>query len=76
MIMSKVVDGKAPTYPNSKVPKPPEGFAWEDISYVIGGFGWKALFTDKDGYIITGPPGATGAAVAAATAAVTATDRP
>ena len=37
MIMSKVVDGKAPSFPNSKVPKPPEGYSWEDISYVIGG---------------------------------------
>lgn len=31
----------------------PEGYTWEDISYVIGGFKTKANFVDKAGYIIT-----------------------
>ena len=31
----------------------PEGYAWEDISYVIGGANWKARFVDTEGYIIT-----------------------
>jgi Bacterial Ig domain/Cytochrome c554 and c-prime len=51
--INKVVDGKAPTYPHSEVPTPPTGYSWADITYVIGGYGWKARFMDKDGYILT-----------------------
>ncbi len=51
--VNKVVDGQPPTYPFSSVPSPPEGFTWNDITYVIGGYGWKARFMDKDGYILT-----------------------
>jgi hypothetical protein len=49
-----VVDGQPPTYPFSELPSPPEGYTWEDISYVIGGYNWKARFIDQDGFIITG----------------------
>ena len=52
--LNKVVDGQPPTYPFSKVSDPPEGYTWDDISYVIGGYGWKARFIDQQGYIITG----------------------
>ncbi len=52
--LNKVVDSQPPKYPYSKVPNPPEGYTWDDISYVIGGYGWKARFIDKEGYIITG----------------------
>jgi hypothetical protein len=31
----------------------PEGYAWSDIRYVIGGARWKARFLDHEGYIIT-----------------------
>ena len=31
----------------------PAGKTWDDISYVVGGFGTKALYLDNDGYIIT-----------------------
>ena len=31
----------------------PEGYTWDDISYVIGGKNWKARYMDKKGYIIT-----------------------
>jgi hypothetical protein len=31
----------------------PKGYTWDDISYVIGGFNWKARYMDKKGYIIT-----------------------
>lgn len=31
----------------------PIGFAWDDISYVIGGYKWKSRYIDTDGYIIT-----------------------
>ena len=48
------VDGGAPSYPFSTLPGPPEGYTWEDISYVLGGFGWKARFLDREGYLVTG----------------------
>lgn len=52
--LNKIVDGQPPDYPFSDVPDPPEGYTWDDILYVIGGYGWKARFIDQDGYIITG----------------------
>ncbi|MEJ5375338.1 MAG: multiheme c-type cytochrome [bacterium] len=52
--VSKVVDGKAPERPFTQIPSPPEGYSWSDISYLIGGYAWKARFMDKKGYIITG----------------------
>ncbi|MDF1525145.1 MAG: cytochrome c3 family protein [bacterium] len=36
----------------AKLPLPP-GWAWEDISYVIGGANWKARYIDKKGFIVT-----------------------
>ena len=48
------VYGSAPAYPFSSLCGPPEGYAWTDISYVLGGFGWKARFLDREGYLITG----------------------
>lgn len=36
------------------IPGPPEGYTWNDISLVIGGFGWKARFIDNDGYLVAG----------------------
>ena len=53
-MMNEVVDGQPPDYPFSEIPRPPEGYEWTDISYVIGGYGWKARFIDQEGYIITG----------------------
>jgi len=52
--LNKVTDGKPPVYPFSEVPDVPAGYTWDDITYVIGGYGWKARFLDKKGYIITG----------------------
>lgn len=31
----------------------PAGYGWGDITYMIGGYGWKARFLDSDGFIIT-----------------------
>ena len=56
--LNKVVDGKPPAYPFRKLTKLQEGYTWEDISYVIGGYWWKARFMDQDGFIITDAPGA------------------
>ncbi len=33
---------------------PPAGYTWADISYTIGGYGWKMRWMDSNGYIITG----------------------
>lgn len=52
--LNQVVDGQPPDYPFSEVPEPPAGYTWDDISYVIGGYNWKARFIDNQGYIITG----------------------
>ena len=57
--LNKVVDGQPPEYPFTELPSLPEGYTWDDISYVIGGYGWKARFMDQQGYIITDRPGAT-----------------
>ena len=57
--LNRVVDGQPPEYPFSEVPSPPEGYTWDDILYVIGGYGWKARFIDQEGFIITGDENAT-----------------
>jgi hypothetical protein len=58
--LNPVVDGQAPDYPFTSVPNPPDGYTWDDILYVIGGYNWKARFVNKEGYIITDAPGSTG----------------
>jgi hypothetical protein len=57
--LNAVVDGTPPQYPFTEVPEPPEGYTWDDVSYVIGGYNWKARFIDKNGFIITGDENAT-----------------
>jgi hypothetical protein len=50
--------GQPPTYPaqaaRADVSNPPVGYAWDDISYVIGGYIRKAKFIDQGGFIVTG----------------------
>jgi hypothetical protein len=58
--LSKVADGQEPELPFSKLGDPPQGYTWNDVSYVLGGYGWQAIFTDKGGYIITDEPGKSG----------------
>ena len=58
--LNPVIDGQAPAYPFTKITQLPEGWKWEDILYVIGGYNWKARFVNKEGYIITDEPGKTG----------------
>jgi hypothetical protein len=36
----------------------PEGYTWDEISYVIGGYKWKSRYMDNNGYIITQGKGA------------------
>jgi hypothetical protein len=57
--LNKVVGGRPPDYPFTEVPSPPEGYTWNDVTYVIGGYNWKARFIGKDGFIITGEEGDT-----------------
>jgi hypothetical protein len=52
--LNRVVDGQPPQYPFSQVPSPPEGYTWDDVSYVVGGYQWKARFVGHDGFILTG----------------------
>ena len=56
----KIADGISPTYPFTKIIEPPAGYTWNEISYVIGGYNWKALFVDINGYIVTDAPGKSG----------------
>lgn len=54
------VAGKSPTYPFTQISSLPRGYTPQDISYIIGGYFWKAIFINSKGYIITDPPDATG----------------
>jgi len=54
--LNPVIDGRSPAYPFTRLVTPPEGYTWDDISYVIGGYNWKARFMDLEGYIITDRP--------------------
>ena len=58
--LNTIESGNPPEFPYRKLSSPPEGYNWEDISYVIGGYWWKARFMDKEGYIVTDEPGKTG----------------
>jgi hypothetical protein len=58
--LSKIVDGKAPNFPVTSLDQLPAGYTWNDILYVIGGYNWKALFVNTQGYIITDEPGKSG----------------
>jgi ribosomal protein S27AE len=55
--LNKAADVQAGNYyPDfcSSLPGPPAGYDWPDVTYVIGGYWWKARFTDTAGYIVTG----------------------
>lgn len=50
------IQGGPPQFPagtSAGVPNPPRGFQWSDISYVIGGYRKRALFIDRDGFLLT-----------------------
>jgi hypothetical protein len=56
--LTKIENGEPPSFPyddqTGGVTDPPDGYTWDDITYVIGGYGWKARFIDSKGFIITG----------------------
>ncbi len=55
--LTPVTDGKIADYPFTQISSLPQGYSPNDISYVIGGYNWKTIFVDSQGYIITGAPG-------------------
>jgi len=58
--LTPVVDGQPPEYPFTELTQPPDGYTWDDISYVVGGFNLKARFLNQEGYIITDAPNTSG----------------
>jgi hypothetical protein len=58
--MVKVNDARPDDPPYSSLPAQPptddtgRAYTWNEISYIIGGFAWKAAFADAKGYLITG----------------------
>ena len=34
---------------------PPTDHSWGDIAYMLGGWAWKAVFVDDEGWVVTGP---------------------
>lgn len=59
-ILNKIEDGQPPEYPFTELSELPEGWTWDDILYVIGGYNWKARFVDSEGHIVTDEPGNSG----------------
>ena len=41
-------------FPFGDLPGPVSGSQWDDLSFVTGGFWWKAVFVGNDGYVVTG----------------------
>ncbi len=58
--LSAVTDGKSPAYPYTQITSIPQGYSLKNISYIIGGYFWKAIFLNSQGYIITDAPSASG----------------
>jgi hypothetical protein len=48
----QVKNGVHPGFPFSSIPTPPN-FAWDDVLFTVGGYGYKARFVGKDGYFLT-----------------------
>jgi predicted CXXCH cytochrome family protein len=58
--LNKIAGGQPPNFPYTELAQLPAGYTWNDILYVIGGYNWKALFVNAQGYIITDEPGKNG----------------
>lgn len=57
--LSPITNGEPPQYPFTNLSQAPQGYSWNDILFVIGGYNWKALFVNQEGYLITDAPGQT-----------------
>lgn len=49
----KVENGQQPNIPFMPTAMTPAGYTWNDLSYTIGGYGWKMRFIDNNGFVIT-----------------------
>jgi hypothetical protein len=49
----EVKNAQPPYFPFTKISQPPPGSLWGDVLYVVGGYGYKARFVDREGYFIT-----------------------
>ncbi len=58
--LNAITDTKTPTYPFTQISSFPQGYSVKNISYIIGGYFWKAIFLNSQGYIITDAPSTTG----------------
>jgi predicted CXXCH cytochrome family protein len=58
--LSAITDGKSPTYPFTQITSIPQGYSLKNISYIIGGYFWKAIFVNSQGYLITDAPSTSG----------------
>lgn len=58
--LSLVTDGKSPAYPFTQITSIPNGYSLNNISFIIGGYFWKAIFLNSQGYIITDAPSSSG----------------
>jgi len=45
--LNPVVNGQPPEYPFTQITELPQGYTWDDILFIIGGYNWKARFVDK-----------------------------
>mgnify|MGYP001028571495 FL=1 len=59
-MLNKIDDAQSPDYPFTEIQTLPEGYTWGTIGYVVGGYNWKAVFLDQQGYIITDGPNLSG----------------
>ncbi len=57
--LTPISEGKTPSFPFTQIASLPRGYTLNDISYIIGGYFWKAIFVNSQGYIITGAPDTT-----------------
>lgn len=58
--LTTISEGKPQKYPFTTINQAPEGYDWANVLYIIGGYNWKALFVNSEGFIITDEPGKTG----------------
>ncbi len=58
--LSPISESKLPAFPFTQITSYPQGYTLDNISYIVGGYFWKAIFVDTQGYIITDAPGSSG----------------
>lgn len=53
-VLQDIAEGKTPDIPIENFAGSPILGSWDNVSYVIGGYKWKARVVDNNGYIYTG----------------------